>query len=202
MDLPILQIDFNYNAFKEYCIRVFSHVSPGSTFLSIRNYKNNWDERSDFSVCFHIDYLNAVRRSFEIVESFKPNRSHTKNNSLTVRSLKSARDDILQSFVLTLGGMNPNYTCEGVYDPILGSDNKPIQGIKLHPGQNVVHINALKFRKKILKQGSYPAVNSSKETIAKRFIMKMTPLSNLVQFKLVPGRFDELTVKRMKIKGI
>jgi hypothetical protein len=199
---PILSLSFNPDAFKEYCIRVFSHVNPGSTFLSIKNYKNNWDEYSNFSVCFHIDYMGAVERSFRIVESFKPNRSHTNRGQFTVKDLESAKRDILHSFSLTLSGMgNPYYKNDGVYSPILGADHRPIQGIKLHPGQDVVHINALKFRKKIIKKGSYPVTNSAPATIAKRFIISMTPLANWVQFKLVPGRFDELNVQRMKIKG-
>ena len=203
LPLPVQTQDFNPNVFKEYCIRVFSHVRPGSTFLSIKNYQNNWNELSDFSVCFHVDYMNAVEKSLQIVETFKPKRSHTKGNNLNVRALKLARDSILHSFALTLSGMgNPYYTCDGVYESILDADLQPIPGIKLHPGQDVVHINALKFRKKIVKKGYYPPYNSSQHTIAKRFIKSMTPIGNWVQFKLVPGRFSQLTVQKMKIKGI
>lgn len=199
-NLPTIQ-NFNPDVFKEYCIRVFSHVRPGSTFLCIKNYENNFGERSDFSVCFHIDYLKTVERAFKIVEGFKPNRSH-KTSMFGVSDLKKAREAILHSFALTLAGYNPYYRNEGVYDPIVGANGFPIQGIKLHPGQNVVHINALKFRKKVLIPGSYPLTTSSPVTIARRFIMSKTPLSNWVQFKLVPGRFDKLTVQGMKIQGV
>lgn len=192
---------FNPNAFKEYCIRVFSYVKPGSTFLSIKNYENNWSELSNFGVCFHVDYLHTVERSFGIVEAFKPRVQHENESGVSIRTLKAARKELLQSFALTLSGTNPAYTCDGVYNPILGSDNMPIPGIKLHPGQDVVHINAVKFRKKVLRKGLYPLVRSSDNVMAKRFIKGMTPLSNWVQFKLVPGRFDELSVQKMKITG-
>jgi len=202
MDISLEQIKLpDLDCFKKYCIRVFSHVRPSSTFLSIKNYQNNFGEQSDFAVCFHIDYLASVKRSIIIVDNFKPKKSDVKNKAFALQDLRAARKNILQSFALTLSGANPFYTCEGVYESIMDADNKPIPGIKLHPGQNAVHINALKFRKKIIKRGIYPAVNSAPETLARRFIMEKTPLANWVQFKLVPGRFDKLTVQKMTIKG-
>lgn len=193
---------FNPNEFKEYCIRVFSHVKPGSTFLSINNYENNWSELSNFSVCFNVDYLHTVQRSFNIVKAYNIKRSDARKCGVSVRCLKDAKKQILHSFSLTLSGkVHPAYTCAGVYDSILGMDNKPIPGIKLHPGQDVVHINAVKFKKKVLRKGLYPSAQLSADAIAKRFIKNMTPISNWVQFKLIPGRFDKLSVMKMKIQG-
>ncbi|MDP2683461.1 MAG: hypothetical protein Q8P20_00230 [bacterium] len=179
--------------FKKYCIRVFSHVRPNCTFLHITNYINNWNEQADFNVCFNINYLNAVKRSLEIVKELKIN--------LVDRSSIIAKKEIINSFELTLNGTNPYYTCAEAYESILDANGKVIPGIKLHSNQNSIHINAFKLNKKIIKQGQYPVNNSSSKALAKRAIMKNTPLANWVQFKLEPGRFDKLTVQKMTILG-
>ena len=194
--IPIRSANSN---FKDYCIRVFSYVNPGSTFLSISNYRNNFDEHSDFSVCFNANYINAVRRSLNIVSEFDPYNISV--NNISTASLEAAKAKIINSFILTLGVDNPYYTCKGVYEQIIGANNKPIPGIKLHTEQDVVHINALKIKKTIIKQGSYPEYNSAPETIARKYIMRYTPLANWVQFKLEKDKFDRLTVQRMQIEG-
>jgi len=177
--------------FKDFCIHIFSHVRPNATLLSVREYRNNWHEVSNLSVCFHASYLNAVRRAKVIIEKF----------ATTDSVLVEAQAELLSSFGMTLAGNNPLYTCAGVYEDIPGADGKPIPGIKLHINQDLVHINAMKIRKKVLTPGIYPDTQSSQKTIAKRFLRSKTPLAHWVQFKLEPLRFSELAVQKMRIKG-
>jgi len=183
--------------FKNYCIRVLGKVHPRSTFLSIKNYRNNFSEISNFSVVFHASYLNAIKKSKNLIKTAE----YSNNNRFNKLNFDLAKEELLNSFDMTLSGYNPLYTCQGVYNTILGSNNKPIPGIKLHIRQGIVHINALKFRKKIITPGIYKKVDSSQKTIAKRYLKKVTPLNNWIQFKLEKKRFDKLTVEHLIIKG-
>jgi len=178
-------------AFKNYCIDIFSHVRPCATFLSVKEYRNNFAEVSDFTVCFHANYMNAVEKALVIVANTRPRDDIQ----------AEARDEMLDSFRWTLNGFNPLYTCRDTYEDILDADGKPIPGIKLHTNQDVVHINAMRVRKKVISKGLYPDRNSSDKTIAKRELRAKTPLSKWVQFKLERKRFKELSVQKMRIKG-
>lgn len=201
--MSLIQTQFlNDDYFKKYCLRVFSHLNPNSTFLSIKNYKNNFGEIADFSVVFHIDYLNALRRSFKIINELKLENSCSEGQQFDLDTLKRVRDEVLKSFTMSLANKeHPNYTCAGVYEEIFDSNGKTLSGVRLHAEQNIVHINALKFRKNIIRKGIYPKRNSFKETYARRYLIKQTPLINWVQFKLTPGRFDQLTVQKMRLVG-
>lgn len=178
-------------AFKDYCINIFSYVRPQATFLSVKEYKNNYYEVADFTVCFHANYLNAVSRSLEIVDGYSPSND--------IEAI--ARDEMIESFRWTLNGFNPLYTCQDVYEDILDADGKPIPGIKLHKRQDSVHINAMRVRKNIISKGLYPDRDSADKTIAKRILRAKTPIGNWLQFKLEPKRFKELTVQKMRING-
>lgn len=183
--------------FKDYCIRILSKVRPQATFLTINGYKNNWGEVSNFSVVFHVNYLNAVKKAQNIVKKAKYN-----NNPLfSPYDLKIAKGELLDSFSMTLDGFNPLYTCHGIYEPVLDAHGKPLLGAKLHKRLDALHLNALQIRKKIIKAVDYDERDSAPKTIAKNFLKKQTSLGKWVQFKLIPRRFDELIVQKMKIKG-
>jgi hypothetical protein len=185
------------NKFAEYCIRVLGKVNPGSTFLSIRGYHNNFSEVANFSVVFHASYFNAVRKAQTIINKVK----YPDSQSFSKKDMELAREELLASFDDTLSGYNPLYTCHGVYKEVMGEDGNPLAGTKLHIRQGIVHINALKVRKRVISPGIYNKSNSSPKTIAKRYLRSITPLNNWVQFKLQPKRFDRLVVERMTIKG-
>jgi hypothetical protein len=185
------------NKFSEYCVRVLGKVRPCATFLSIKNYHNNFAEVANFSVVFHANYHNAVRKAQAIIKQAK----YPGSKNFSKKDMELARRELLASFEDTLNGHNPLYTCHGVYESVLGADGKPLPGVKLHIRQGIVHINALKVRKRVITPGIYKKSNSSSKTIAKRYLRSITPLNNWVQFKLQPKRFDRLVVERMTIKG-
>lgn len=188
------------NVFKDYCVRVFSHMRPNATFLTIRNYLNNFGERSNFNVCFHINYFNAVEKAHAAVRSYTPAQSDC--SGFTLDDLFAARQDLLWSYDTTMSGKDhPLYTCSGVYEDIIDHNGRPVPGVKLHSANNELHINALKIRKKVVAPTDYPIRNSAPFTLARRFLSRKTPLKDWVQFKLVLGRFDELAVEKMMIEG-
>ena len=190
------------SSFRKYCIEVFSKLRPSATFLSIKGYRNNYSEVSDFGICFHIDYINAVRRSNEILKAFSPNFKYCFGTEFSLYDLEAAKEELLRSFSVTLNGKpNPWYTCHDVYEKIYDVDGKVVPGCKLHIDPNVLHIEGRKIYSKVKIPGKYPNVKSSGKTIAKRSLRRETPLGDWVQFQLTPYRFDELVVEKNIIRG-
>jgi len=185
------------NKFSEYCVRVLGKVRPNATFLSIKNYHNNFGEVSNFSVVFHVDYFNVVRKAEAIIKQAQ----YPGSKNFSANTMEQAKKELLASFYDTLNGYNPLYTCHGVYDQVLGADGQSLSGVKLHIRQGVLHINALKVRKRVITPVIYTKSNSASKTIAKRYLRSLTPLKDWVQFKLQPKRFDRLVVEKMIIKG-
>lgn len=187
------------NPFQEYCLRVFSKVNPAATFLSIVEYKNNQLEISNYSVVFHINYLNAIEKSYNILKPLDLKKIDLTDKLFSINELEIAREELLASLLDTLSGQNPLYTCSEVYSQVLDFKGNPVKGVKIHIGQNVLHINALKIQKKVLVPGEYKLVNSSGKTLAKKELRQLTPMKNWVQFKLIPEKFKILKVQKMVI---
>ena len=76
----------------EKIISELSKIKSSSTFLTLKGYKNQFKEIADYSIVFHVDYKNALKRSISILESYKP------VNSLQ----KKAKEDILKSYFSSL----------------------------------------------------------------------------------------------------
>lgn len=177
-----------------------SQLRPNSTFLAIHGYKNEFQELADHSVCFHINYLMAVRKSKLIVEDFKPSIRHCINQPFSLADLIVAKEELIHSYSESLTGKNSRYTCSGVYDQVKNVEGNLIPGIKLHKKDGVIHLEGYRIAKRIISPGIYPITNSASLTIAKNFLRKMTPLDKWGQFKLVPRRFDRISVEKLTIK--
>jgi hypothetical protein len=177
--------------FKNMCINTFAKVKPGSTILSINKYRNRFDEVSNFSICFNINYLNAVKKSQAFIQAFRPKTYFE----------SQARDEMLFSFDKTLEGYNPSYTNEDTYSQVLDSNNNILRGVRLHKKQDIIHIHGQRINKKIIVEGLYPKVNSSEKTLAKKALRAQTPLGKWVQFKLAPGKFNSLSIQKIRIFG-
>lgn len=185
------------NKFQEDCVQILSQIKPQATFLSVRGYRNNFQEVSNFEVVFHASYLNAVKKALAIVSLAK----FQLNERFGADDFQVAQQELMDSFRDTLSGYNPRYTAQDVYQPVYNLDQEVIPGIKMHREQNVIHLNALKIRKKVLVPGQYKEVNSQQKTLAKQYLRGLTPLRNWVQFKLEPGRFNQIKVQKMILKG-
>ncbi len=186
--------------FRSECTRILSKIRPSATFLTATHYVNNHGEQSNFSICFHINYLNSINRAKELLELFNPQYKHCIGKPYTVDHLRVAKSELLDSFAMTLDGYNPLATSAHAYDEIVGADGKVIPGIKLHRNQDIVHLWGFKLHKKILMPGSYPKDNRSLRTLAKDDLRDLSPLGAFVQFKLTPGKFYKLVVEKMTIK--
>lgn len=185
--------------FESFCTRELAKIRTSSLFLSIHHYENEFSEVSNFSIVFHVNYLESVRKSQQVIKSYKPNFKDCEGKRFSLVDLETAKKELLSSYAMTLNGLNPLYTCIGVYDQVLDIDGKIIPGIKLHKQDDILHLEGYRVHKKVLRKGTYPIVNSIPLTLAKDTLRSRTPLFNWGQFKLVPGRFSHIVVDRINI---
>jgi hypothetical protein len=188
--------------FHKSIITLFSGFDTRSMFISVHNYTNNYNEVATLSLCWHVDYVNAVKKAMKIIEDYKPDVRDTKPN-VGLSDLKLAQYELIRSFkdTLTLGeGNNPRYTQKDTYIPVKDKYGKVISGIKLHARDDVLHLsNAIEVKKIIHRPGVYPTVNSAPLTIAKNILRSKTPLGKWRQFKLERSKFEKLTIQRENI---
>lgn len=169
-------------------------------FLSIRNYINEFNERSDFSVVFHVNYKAAVVRSYDILKAYRPSFQDCHGKPFSMHELDKAHEELMCSYLHTLSGHgNPFYTCAGVYQQVLGADGKIIPGIKLYVKDDILHLEGYRLHKKVLRPGEYPISHSSSFTMAKNFLRTKTPVEHWGQWRLSVGKFDTITVGGISI---
>jgi len=193
------------NIFRCEATRVLSEIKKSSTFLTVRHYMNNFGEISDFSIVFHINYRNAISRSFELLQQYKPSNDDCIGKPYVLTELSAGREELLQSFKLSLDAIrqntvSPRDKTSNVYSKIGSDSGEVISGIKLHDNQDIIHLNGLRVHRNILLKGNYPADNRLVKTIAKDDLRDKLPIGRYVQFKLTPGKFRELIVCGLTIR--
>lgn len=187
--------------FKSECTRQLSRIRPSSTFLTVTNYTNNFDELSNFSVCFHVSYLNSIRKALTVVQDYKPSVNDC--DGFDRSDLEVAKMELIESYKMTLSGYNPLATSAHAYNEVIGDEivgpEGPIKGLKLHRNQDILHLWGYRVHKRVLRRGNYPIDNRMPLTKAKDFLRGFTPLGNFVQFKLTPGKFERFVVEGITI---
>lgn len=184
--------------FPSLAVRKLAEIRPSSTFLTVRSYLNNFGELSDFSLCFHFNYLNAVRRSKEKLSKLKLDQSLLEGKKYSLNDLMLARKELLESFEDSLAESNPRYTCKDIYE-LVNHYGEVVKGIKIHKRQDKIHLVGLLAHKKVISKGIYPESYHSKYTLAKNALRELLPVSKFRQFRLESGKFGEITVEKMSI---
>lgn len=176
---------------KEEFIEALSELRPASTFLTLKGYRNSVGEVSDFSVAFHIDYKQALRKSIEIVDEMK----------LTTPLEKLARDELIESFNKSLVKMEetPLEEIEDGYTRFFDEEGNHIKGVKLHNATNTLHMYGLVVHKRVRVYGNYPVVNSKRLTIAKDKLRHLTPAGKFRQFRITPQQVESLRVQNISL---
>jgi hypothetical protein len=175
----------------ESLIPVLSTIRPNSTFLSIKGYRSaESGALADFVLRFHVDYLEAVARSLQIVRDFNP----------TTDVEAEARIALIQSFERTLSP-KPDTGKPDAYDPVLNAEGKPIRGVKIHRATGNPHLFGLLHYKHTIEPGEHKVVNRSPLTVAKDALRERTPVGDFRQFVIKPGTYREIRVERMIIEG-
>jgi hypothetical protein len=171
-------------------IQLFSSFRPDATFLSIQEYTNLHDETSNFSISFHISYLNCMKTSFDIISKHKP------INQIQ----KIAKEEVLSSLKSRIENKTPIEERDDPYIHYKDMNGNIIKGIKSHKTTNQLYLFGLLTHKRIIKQGIYKNVNSSQLTIEKRAIEKLAPISRFRQFILFPKSYKCINVENIILK--
>jgi hypothetical protein len=163
-----------------------NQIRQGSTFLSIKNYLDNFGGRSNFGIVFHVDYIKAVEKSVNIWWAYKP------RNSLE----RIARIELINSYSDTLKGHNPRALSAHAYSRI-SDGTQIIKSVKWHDNGRACHFWGFIVHKIILESAKYPNTDSSDGTIARAKLMSLAPIDRFRQFKIVDGRFDLIGVESL-----
>ena len=62
-----------------------------ATILSIHEYKNNFNEISNFQICFRINYLEACKKAKHLLENYIPIPNEIQNKPYSIELLYQAR---------------------------------------------------------------------------------------------------------------
>jgi hypothetical protein len=168
---------------------VLNRIRPGSTFMSVMGYENNWGEVSNFGLVFHADYLMAVRKAIITWMTYKPRDQHE----------ALAHLQLMRSYQDTLRGYNPRHKVGHVYEPITDGQDVLVRGTKWYKNGQEVHVTGFRVHKAVLRPGVYPDTLQSPFALAKRRLLGMTPLGNFRQFKIIEGRFDHIGVEKLSL---
>jgi hypothetical protein len=175
---------------KQELINTFAKLQPGSTFVSVREYKNNYNELSNFGLVFHIDYTAALKRSRNIIANY---------NAQDVLH-REAKTQLLSSLDNRLANIIPIEDRDEPYTHFRDADGNVIKGIKAHEGLDRLYLFGFLVHKRVLVAGEYKDVNSGNLTLAKREIEKSTPIYRFRQFTLLPKSYREIAIEKLVIK--
>lgn len=169
-----------------------SKLRPGSTFLTVRGYKNEAGEIADYSLAFHFSYENALKKSIETLAALDL------KEALEVQ----ARNELLNSFAMSLqrGVASPELEDrDPTFTYFKGEDGNYVKGVKLHTKTDILHLYGLVVFKRILMPGMYPKVNSKPLTIAKNKLRYLTPVGKFRQFHITSSQVDSIAVENLRL---
>lgn len=182
---------------------IFSQIDTSAQFVTIHGYKNNNGEVADHSVCWRINYPNAVEKSKNILKAYKPTIEDCIGKPFTIQHLEWAMSELMESFndTIKLGpGANPRSTSAHAYDAVIDKFGKKIPGVMIHRDTDTLHLNSVyRIHKVIHTPGIYKEVNSALKTLAKNYLRAKLPLKKFGQFKLDFGKFDRMVVKKISL---
>jgi hypothetical protein len=166
-------------------------LRPASTFLTLKGYRNDSSEVSDYSIVFHMSYKSALQKSITAVE----------NMTLTTDLEKQARQELLCSWNNSLIRMQetPVEEIEDGYQRFFDENGSYIKGVKLHRDTDTLHIYGLVVHKRVLLPGNYKKVNSRPLTIAKHKLSYLTVCGKFRQFKITPSQVDRISVENLSL---
>lgn len=163
-------------------------IRPGSTFLSVMNYTNNYGELSNFGLVFHADYRKAVRDAVSIWLNYR-----ARNDIEAI-----AKEQLIKSYCDTLIGYSHSKVAH-IYSGIVDNEDKIINGVKYHDRAGVVHLHGFLVHKRILKPALYPSDTRKELTKAKDRLRDMTRLGKFRQFRLTDTSFKKISVEKLNM---
>jgi hypothetical protein len=177
---------------KQQFVGELSKLRPGSTFLSVMGYRNEYFEIADYNLVFHMSYENALKRSIATLQAYKP------TSDLEIE----AKADVLSRFKNSLSKAQ-NTSLEDIddaYTRFFDDDGNYIKGIKMHTKTETLHLYGLVVHKRVIMPGSYDDKDTRRPlTVAKDKLRRMCQVSKFRQFKMTPAQVDRITVEHLSL---
>lgn len=176
---------------QEKFVSELGKLRSSATFLSVMGYRNEYSEVADYSIIFHISYLNAVKRSLATLQGLIP------HDTLEAQ----AQDELIESFQTSLRKMEetPEEELQPWFLHFKDDDGSYIKGIKLHLETHTLHLYGLVNHKRVLMPGSYPEVNSKPLTLVKNKLRRMCPVGKFRTFRMKPNQVDRISVENLSL---
>jgi hypothetical protein len=173
-------------------VNELSKLRPGSTFLTVRGYRNEASEIADYSIAFHFSYENALKKSIEVLSKL----------DLTEKLELQARTELLNSFAMSLarGAASPELEeRDPTFSYFKGDDGNYVKGVKLHAASDTLHLYGLVVHKRVLMPGLYASKNRRPLTVAKDKLRYLTPVGKFRSFKMTPFQVDSISVENVSL---
>lgn len=169
-----------------------SKLRPGSTFLTLRGYRNEASEIADYSIAFHFSYENALKKSIETLAKL----------DLQTALEKQARSELINSFALSLakGAASPELEeRDPTYTYFKDEDGEYVKGVKYHPAKDTLYLYGLVVHKRVLMPGLYQHKNKKELTVAKDKLRYLTPVGKFRSFKITPFQVERIVVEGLNL---
>ncbi len=169
-----------------------SKLRPGSTFLTVRGYRNEASEIADYSIAFHFSYEKALERSMDLLIGL----------DLKTDIEKQARAELLDSFARSLakGAGSPELEeRDPTFSYFKDDSGNYVKGVKLHDKTGTLHLYGLVVHKKVILPGIYAKKNQRELTIAKDKLRYLTPVGKFRSFRMLPWQLDGIAVQNISL---
>ena len=178
----------------------FLHENARGGFVSITGYTAKSGriepETSDYTINGNVSYLNTLCRSMALVADgdITPEMvAETAGVDLLVA--ETAIGEQMASWERTVNRIEDGDGPSEDHYEHLGA------GAKRHIDTGYVHVMGLVVSKNVQVRGIYKKVNSAPKTIAKKTLVRMTPMGKWRQFRLSPERFERMAVASHVVMG-
>jgi len=149
----------------------------GVSFVSIRNYTNQYGEISNQTLNVGASYEKAKLRDIETLEGLDITNAEYGFKS-SVLMLEKARVELIEAFI------KPNETrSKGQTEAYTNI----CKGIRVHNQTGLLYLYGYRINKSVLQSGTYPTKNSKELTIAKDELRKLLKTNKFVNFSLQVG---------------
>jgi|SRR3990172_3124213 len=164
---------------------IFQSMRPGSTILAVRGYHDKHNGVSDFALCFHASYHNAIKRSIAVLQGW----------ACDDPLAEQARQELIASYNDSLTGSNPRATSAKAYEPVFDCQGMMVPGVKWHTDNGELHLWGFRVWKRVIIPGEFPTRNRRPLTVAKDVLRQHLPTHRFRQFILTDSTVDSLAVE-------
>lgn len=171
------QIDF---------IAELAKIRPASTFLSVMGYRNAYSEIANYSLLFHMNYENALKKSINELQ----------NMSLP-EHLVPVKDELIKSFNKSISKIKVEEIkdIDDGYTRFFDDNGNYIKGVKYHNKTGTIHLYGLVVHKLVTMPGIYPESSLSE----KDKLRKKTTVGKFRQFKMLPEQVNHISVENISL---